>query len=265
MINIKERCKLLKRYVVYRFRAKMRGGHGIHSPFLFQLYNSVLYSKVNCSYNNAPQMLVRLLESSRMAFVASAQGAQSKVSAPKSIKRFAAAAAISRADGMLLYRLVKHLQPQTIVELGTGAGVGTAFMASAATLARVYTIEANSQLVAVNRANFAKVGLENIECIEGAFSLSLPKLLSDIGRVDLAFVDGDHTYDATLANVELILSKSHSNTVVAIHDIHWSDQMEKAWNELKCDERVTIAVDFFTIGLLFLRKGIAKHSVVLRY
>lgn len=265
MINIKERYKLLKRYVVYRFRAKMRGGHGIHSPFLFQYYNSVLYGKVKCSYSESPKLLFKLLQQDTTEFEPTSFGAKTTATAPLQVRHFAASSAISKADGKLLFRIAKDLKPKTVVELGTGAGVGTAYLASAYGDAKVYTVEATPQLVSKAKVNLATVGLTNVECIEGQFSAVLPMLLERIDRVDMAFIDGDHTYDATLANVECILRKAHSNTVIVVHDIHWSEQMERAWEALKLDSRISIAVDLFSLGILFLREGTAKHSIVLRY
>ena len=249
MINIKERYKLLKRYVVYRFRAKMRGGHGIHSPFLFQYYNSVLYGKVKCNYSESPKLLFKLLQQDTTEFEPTSFGAKTTATAPLQVRHFAASSAISKADGKLLFRIAKDLKSKTVVELGTGAGVGTAYLASAYGDAKVYTVEANPQLVCKAKVNLATVGLTNVECIEGQFSA----------------IDGDHSYDATLANVECILRKAHSNTVIVVHDIHWSEQMERAWEALKLDSRISIAVDLFSLGILFLREGTAKHSIVLRY
>jgi hypothetical protein len=42
--------------------------------------------------------------------------------------------------------------------------------------------------------------------------------------------------------------------ILVFDDIHWSEGMEKAWEEIKKNERVTCSVDLFFIGIVFLRK-----------
>jgi hypothetical protein len=37
-------------------------------------------------------------------------------------------------------------------------------------------------------------------------------------------------------------------------DIHWSEGMERAWEEIKRDPAVTLTIDIFFVGLVFFRK-----------
>jgi hypothetical protein len=48
-------------------------------------------------------------------------------------------------------------------------------------------------------------------------------------------------------------------------DIHWSEGMEKAWNEIKSDKDVTITIDFFTVGLVFFNPDFTKQDFLIRY
>ena len=57
----------------------------------------------------------------------------------------------------------------------------------------------------------------------------------------------------------------HEGTVFIFDDIHWSKEMEEAWNEIKQDSRVTISIDLFKIGIVFFRKGQVKQDFVLRF
>ena len=49
---------------------------------------------------------------------------------------------------------------------------------------------------------------------------------------------------------------SDNNTVIIIDDIHYSKEMEEAWNEIKQYEKVICTVDIFRMGIVFFREGI---------
>ena len=48
-------------------------------------------------------------------------------------------------------------------------------------------------------------------------------------------------------------------------DIYWSSGMKEAWNEIKAHSDVTVTIDLFWIGLVFVRKGQAKENFRIRY
>jgi hypothetical protein len=53
----------------------------------------------------------------------------------------------------------------------------------------------------------------------------------------------------------LLLAKSDEHSIFIFDDIHWSSEMEKAWAEIKSDARISLTIDLFYIGIVFLRKG----------
>jgi hypothetical protein len=82
--------------------------------------------------------------------------------------------------------------------------------------------------------------------------------------VDFAFFDGNHRYEPTLRYFELCLAHRTDNSVFVFDDIHWSEEMERAWEAIKAHPDVTITVDLFYIGLVFFRKGRPKQHFWLR-
>jgi predicted O-methyltransferase YrrM len=71
--------------------------------------------------------------------------------------------------------------------------------------------------------------------------------------VDLAFIDGNHRKAPTLEYFQHILRYSHAGTIVIFDDIHWSAEMEDAWESIKKHPAVTCTVDLFFLGLVFLK------------
>jgi hypothetical protein len=85
-------------------------------------------------------------------------------------------------------------------------------------------------------------------------------VLQEMGKVDVAVMDGNHRYDPTIRYFNEISPFLHDDSVVILDDIHWSAEMEKAWNEISSIPKVTLSLDFFHFGVLFFRKGrVVEH------
>ena len=81
---------------------------------------------------------------------------------------------------------------------------------------------------------------------------------------DLVYFDGNHQKQATLDYFEKLLPKVHNDTVFIFDDIHWSREMEEAWEEIKQHPAVKVTVDTFFWGFVFFRKEQEKEHFVIR-
>jgi len=81
----------------------------------------------------------------------------------------------------------------------------------------------------------------------------------------LVFIDGDHRKEPLKNYFSMVADISDSNTVIIIDDIYLSSEMAEAWEEIKNDERVTLTVDIFRMGVVFFRQGITHNHYVIRY
>jgi hypothetical protein len=102
---------------------------------------------------------------------------------------------------------------------------------------------------------FKNLGYQNIQLIEGNFDQTLPNYLHSISTIGIAYVDGNHRYKPTMQYFNLLLTKSDEHSIFIFDDIHWSSEMEKAWAEIKADTRISLTIDLFYIGIVFLKKG----------
>ncbi|WP_215222908.1 O-methyltransferase [Echinicola shivajiensis] len=162
-----------------------------------------------------------------------------------------------------LYQYLCSLTPATtVIELGTCVGINTCYL-SKATNGKLYTFEGASSLAQVAQTTFAT--FDNTRLIEGKIQKSLPSFLEDITLLDFVLIDAHHTYEATLLFFELIKPKLHNDSIVAIGDIHWSPEMQKAWEQIKTHAEVTMSMDFYECGILFFKKGINKKHYILNY
>ena len=87
----------------------------------------------------------------------------------------------------------------------------------------------------------------------------------DISRLDLVFFDANHRYEPTLAYFETCLPKTHNDSLFIFDDIHWSNDMERAWAAIKDHPATRVTVDLFGVGLVFFRHEQPKQHFVLRF
>jgi predicted O-methyltransferase YrrM len=256
---------VLTSYLKFLFTSKTR--HGVHSPFVYKLIEDVIYDE-------NPYYAYREIEAIREALLKDASsievedfGAGSRVF--KSKKRTISAIARTSAKlpkfGQLLFRLVKHFKPENILELGTSLGISALYLAKPSSKARVTTIEGSPAIAAIAKTTFLKAGAGNIELATGKFDDVLPGLLESIPAIDFAFIDGNHKKEPTLKYFKMLLEKSHNDTVLIFDDIHWSKEMEQAWEEIKAHEKVKVTIDLFFLGLVFFRKEQPKEHFKVRY
>jgi predicted O-methyltransferase YrrM len=143
----------------------------------------------------------------------------------------------------------------TIVELGTSLGVTTAYLAAMDSRNKVVTYEGCPAVAEVARANWEKLGLNNIACVVGEITVySLQFTVDSLSGIDVAFIDANHTCEATLTYFNALASRVHEKSVVVVDDIHYNEDMEKAWKAICADERVTTTMDLYRMGLVFFDK-----------
>jgi predicted O-methyltransferase YrrM len=99
----------------------------------------------------------------------------------------------------------------------------------------------------------------------GSFDSTLPELIKQSVRPGLVFIDGDHRKEPVLRYFNQIVKISESRTVIVLDDIHQSNEMEDAWEQIKLHKSVTVTVDLFRMGLVFFKEGMSRFDYVIRY
>ncbi|RZK17339.1 MAG: class I SAM-dependent methyltransferase [Hymenobacter sp.] len=257
-------------FAYLRYWLRSGTAHGLHSPFVFGLYTTVICQKGEFrAFGRIEWRRRKLLQSSQRLTVTDF-GAGSQVAGAGGTQRRLSAIARHAAKpprlAQLLFRLVNHFQPATILELGTSLGLTTAYLAAADSRNQVITFEGCPNTAAVARETFTRLRLRNVKLIEGNLDQTLPATLAALAKpVDFVFFDGNHRYEPTLRYFEQCLAKAHESSVFVLDDIHWSADMERAWEAIKANPAVTVTVDLFYVGLVFFRKTQPRQDFWLRY
>jgi len=240
----------------------------MHSPFVFDFILNVLNNKNN--YQAPPeieQLRKELLGDQRIIEVEE-MGAGSRTAAAKqrSVSQIAKSALKSERLAQVLFRLVKHYQPQNIFELGTSLGLSTSYLSKANEFSSLITIEGNGPTAKIAKENFEKLDCHNIQLLQGNFDNLLPSVISQLSAIDLAYIDGNHRYEPTINYFHQFLSKSHNQTILVFDDIHWSTEMEKAWEAIKLHPLVQYTIDIFFLGFVFFRNDFkVKQNFLIRF
>lgn len=245
--------QLVKKYLRYYVAASNGKGHGIHSPFVFDLIKNVLNDKKNYpAYQPIEQQRKALLQNSTRVEVQDFGAGSSVIKTNQRVVAAIAASSLKpKKYAQLLYRLVLYYKPQTLLELGTSFGITTAYLATACKSAAVVTCEGSPAIAAIARQNFANLQLKNIQLIPGDFTQTLPPLLANLQTIDFAFIDGNHRKEPTLDYFQQLLKHTHAASILVFDDIHWSAEMEAAWDIIKEHPAVTVSIDLFFIGMVF--------------
>lgn len=249
--------QLALKYIRYWLTASNGRGHAVHSPFVFEFITEVLNDD-RCYYCFEPiEQLRENLKLNNTELLLEDYGAGSRVHASYSrkIADIASSSLKPKKFAQLLFRMVNFYQPQNILELGTSLGVTTAYLASANTNISVTTMEGAKAVAAVAKENFRQLQLGNIKLIEGNFDKTLAQTISsETALIDFAFIDGNHRKEPTIQYFEQLILKTSERSIIVFDDIHWSKEMEAAWEHIKVHASVTLTIDLFYIGIVFFRK-----------
>ncbi|MFW6020091.1 MAG: O-methyltransferase [Bacteroidales bacterium] len=166
--------------------------------------------------------------------------------------------------GTKLYGLCRYFRPQHIVELGTSAGLSTAYLAVAYPKAQIITIEGCPGKANIAKQLFQKHQLHNITVVNDEATNYINQLNSCNYKADLVFIDADHSYSGTLDFYNLLKNITTHNSVLIFDDIYWSRGMKKAWKSIIQDKHVSVSLATMRFGLVFFKKNIARQHFNLR-
>ncbi len=240
----------------------------MHSPFVFDFILHVLNNK---KHYQAPveieQLRKQLLRDQRMIEVNDlGAGSRKRSAQQKTIAQIAGSAPKPPKYAQLLFRLVKHYQPQSIIELGTSLGLTTAYLSNVNEAATIKTIEGSPAIMNIAKENLSVLGCRNVNFFEGNFDQVLPQLLKETKQVDLAYIDGNHRYAPTMQYFHELLPKVHADSILVFDDIHWSAEMEKAWAEIRQHPAVQYSIDIFFLGFVFFRSEFKiKQDFIIKF
>ncbi|MCE1197606.1 MAG: hypothetical protein LWW85_01450 [Marinilabiliales bacterium] len=235
--------------------ARHKGGHGIHSPFLFRLITTVIENKGHYSaypiLDSARQNIENMLKmlDVRQFFGDSSLDRSIGGSGLKQLHLLPA-----KFD-RLIFRLVNEFQPDDLVFVGSGFGTTPLAMALADSRKPVTVLVGNHHFRSFCDRLFELYDLPNLK-------------LSGFKPVPASpFVVIQYPCDppTCVAFLDFLRQEDDYHGTIILSGIHASPEMERIWDQCRSSEKVRISLDLFELGLLICWKGLQKEHFVLRF
>ena len=265
----------IKSYLQFLWHSKNE--HAVHSPFVFCLLTKCFYDKKSKPEYAVLRKYRNSLLANNNTIVVTDFGAGSKVfkSNTRVISKIAKTAGISSKRAELLFRITHYFQPDSILEIGTSLGLATTALSLGNLKAKITTLEGCPETAKITQLQLQTFNYNNVESIVTPFNSYLEKRNSSMNTAteqaiqntehfSLIYFDGNHSKKATLEYFELLLSTVTNETVWIFDDIHWSKEMEQAWEIIKSHPQVTVTIDTFQWGFVFFRREQPKEHFVIR-
>ena len=255
----------IKSYLKFLFHSKNE--HGVHSPFVFDLVTK-------CFYDNTKYLEYETLKSYRKSLLENKNtievtdfGAGSRVfkSNTREISKIAQTAGITPKNAELLFRIVRYFQPKSILEIGTSLGLATSALSLGTEKAKIITLEGcpNTQKQAQIQLQGQNSNFQNVEFVNTEFSSYFKVIHPSPNTHQLIYFDGNHSKKATLDYFEALLPTISNDSVWIFDDIHWSADMEEAWEIIKNHPKVSVTIDTFQWGIVFFRSEQEKEHFII--
>lgn len=254
----------IKSYLKFLWHSKNE--HAVHSPFIFGLITK-------CFYDKKPKTAYSILKNYRKALLENKNsievtdfGAGSKVfnSNIRMVSQIAKTAGISKKRAQLLYRVTHYFEAENLLEIGTSLGLATVAMNIGNPKTKITTLEGCPETAKIAQKQFEKFQLKNINLINIEFESYLNSSQISNAIFQQIYFDGNHSKKATLDYFERLLPTITNDTVWIFDDIHWSVEMEEAWEIIKKHPKVSVTIDTFQWGFVFFRKEQPKEHFIIR-
>jgi predicted O-methyltransferase YrrM len=266
-----ENCDLKRKTVTeiisyLKFLWKSKNEHGVHSPFVFDLVTKCFYDKTSYPEYSVLKNYRKSLLENKIFIEVTDFGAGSRVfkTNKRQVSKIATTAGITKKRAELLFRIVNYFQPKSVLEIGTSLGLATSALSLGNQNAKIISLEGCANTSSIAKNQLQKFNLNNIKLINTEFSnyLKTPQLTTHNSQ--LIYFDGNHSKKATLEYFELLLQTITNNSVWIFDDIHWSQEMENAWEIIKKHPKVKVTIDTFQWGIIFFRAEQEKEHFVIR-
>ena len=200
-------------------RWKQSRGHGVHSPFAFDLITNVISDQRNYyAFQDLPLLL----------------------------DAFDLARYVQPRFNQLSFRLINYFKAKRILEINATEGVNTCYVVAPSSAIRCTCVEREGDRV---HAGTAKMLPEDVvsRC---EYVTAMPPAGSE--PYDAIFVNLKEHEGLQEFPIDSLLQLSHENTFWVIHPIS-SRKNKQFWSAIVKDRRFTITFDRRKIGIAFLR------------
>lgn len=257
---------LILEYIQHLFYLGHRKGHGIHSPYVFEFINGVVFNTMQWQVPDQPLRVHKVMRKDCSLIPRNEPpGEVADGNDTRSISSFVKKASVSFKYGALLYRISHWFEAESVVELGSGLGISTAYLRAGSPKSSFHSVEGGRIRALLAAQVIYRSKLEKVNIHQGDIGEELPGILAESSGRLLAYVDGNHHYEPTLVYLEQLVKHAGEEAVIIMDDIYWSRGMQKAWKEVISWPEVRVSIDLFHVGILLLRSDLDKANIKMMF
>lgn len=204
------------------YKVRHHKGHGVHSPFVFNLINNVIEEKrPYYSYQDLKDFL----------------------------NQFPDKKLTLKKDNLLTFRLINYFSAKTILEVGTDDGVNTLCLTAPSS---------QIECIVVEKDEAKQKTLKDLYTLypRNITLKSTPTIPTD-QSFDCIYVNLDNSnFDET--DISALTNLCHDKSFIIVKGIRTNKKQNKLWKCLTANERRTAELDLFNIGILFFDKQLYR-------
>ncbi len=238
--------------------------HSIHSPFFFDFYNKVIKNdnpdkpEFTAIEEIRQKLLVNLTEVTIHDLGAKSSHFKKE---NRTLSKIAETSLSPALFSRLYYRIIHYMDASQVVELGTSMGITSLYLAQKNNI-HVTTFEGNPSMINVARTHFEYFDTKNIRLIEGNLDTELENYLLKPAKINFVLMDANHQYEPTIRYFNLLSRRMAEKGIIILDDIHYSEEMNRAWLELRDHRLVYGSVDLFRCGILFFDPALNRQHYI---
>ena len=239
-------------YISYYWAGTTR--HGLHSPFIYQFADLVLYQSNDSNFE--------LIEHQRMSLLQS-----NNVVNNISLSKFTSQQTLDAKYGKLIQRIIQYYNPKRIIEVGSNTGIETNYLLYNHIVNRQlldsYNFSGNhdklDKIKYVTNSNFAN------EYQSDFFDHFYNIDLEGNSYFDLLLIHGEEDANKLWTHYDQFKNRLHTNSMVILSNIRLTNNHYINWLQFTNLPEVTASIELFQMGILFFRTEQLKQRFILRY
>jgi len=210
------------------YKVRHHKGHGIHSPFVYNLIHNVIEEKKPYyAYED-----IRMFLSENF---------------PKHIVR-------KDKYNRLLFRLINCFDVESILEIGAGTGERTLYLTAPSRKIKCICYESDIQKRRIAEDLYEKWGhFRNIEVVRDIYTECQ-------GKFDCIFIDLNHFSEINDDFFAFIENFYEEKTFLVIRGIRNRKRHKLIWSKISATKKRTVKLDLFDVGIIFFRKDLYRWS-----
>lgn len=181
----------------------------------------------------------------------------------RKVKQIARNSSTDPRYGGVMQKIIDAFKVENILELGTSIGIGTMFLAKSNPKAHVTTVEGCPETYKFAKAEFDKRKITNVTFVNDNFDHLFASDTLKGQKFDLVFIDGNHTYEATIKYFDKIVKNyCGKKSIIVVDDINWSREMFSAWKEISSRMPDSLRINLFRTGIVFAGYDLPRMNIM---